>query len=446
MVSVLEKYCDCRAPGATPLVQPVPSKHWRTSRQWHPAVVALAVLGAAVAGARAAGEDAKASEEDPMTPKTVRRVAPPWDMAVLARPPQVHAAPGFEAEGMRSLFYEGLPYKGKPTRIFAWYGAPKRPAGEKMPAMVLVHGGGGTAFDDWVRLWTGRGYAALSMDTCGCTAGGTHGQRPRHDFGGPPGWGGFDQTADPAADQWMYHAVADTILAVSLIGSFDEVDRDRIGLTGISWGGIVVCIAAGVDPRPKFVAPVYGCGFLDEPESLAAGFAAGQPEAAAKWLGLWDPRHYLARAKMPMLWVSGTNDFAFPLPALKKSYRTAPGERVLSVRAPMDHGQEQGAAPEEIRAMADHLLRGGPPLARVTGQGLDGRAAWATFRAGRPVVKARLEYTCDAGPWQPRKWQSVPADLAAGKVAAALPQGATAWFFTLTDDAGLVVSTEHAAR
>lgn len=29
--------------------------------------------------------------------------------------------------------------------------------------MVLVHGGGGTAFADWVKLWTARGYAAISM-------------------------------------------------------------------------------------------------------------------------------------------------------------------------------------------------------------------------------------------------------------------------------------------
>ena len=33
--------------------------------------------------------------------------------------------------------------------------------------MVLVHGGGGTAFAEWVKAWTSRGYAAIAMDTCG---------------------------------------------------------------------------------------------------------------------------------------------------------------------------------------------------------------------------------------------------------------------------------------
>lgn len=32
--------------------------------------------------------------------------------------------------------------------------------------MVLVHGGEGTAFAKWVRLWNERGYAAIAMDTC----------------------------------------------------------------------------------------------------------------------------------------------------------------------------------------------------------------------------------------------------------------------------------------
>ena len=56
--------------------------------------------------------------------------------------------------------------------------------------MVLVHGGGGTAEAEWVRIWNARGYAAISMDTCGCVPGGEPGVRPRHEFGGSPGTGG----------------------------------------------------------------------------------------------------------------------------------------------------------------------------------------------------------------------------------------------------------------
>src|SRR6267142_891688 len=75
-----------------------------------------------------------------------------WDLPALSRTPSVFPASGFEAPGVRALFYEGPPWKGKPTRVFAWYGAPALKHSEKAPAMVLVHGGGGTAFDEWVRL------------------------------------------------------------------------------------------------------------------------------------------------------------------------------------------------------------------------------------------------------------------------------------------------------
>ena len=374
---------------------------------------------------------------------SAEQAAATWDLKALSKPPREYPAPGFSAPGVRGLFYDGLPWKGKPTRVFAWYAAPEHKAGEKVPAMILVHGGGGTAFDDWVRLWVKRGYAAISMDTCGCTAGGEHNKRPRHEMGGPPGWGGFDQLADPIADQWMYHAVADCILATSLVSSYPEVDAERIGLTGISWGGILTCVVAGVDTRLKFAAPVYGCGYLGN----NAGWGKGRgPEGSQeRWLDLWDPSRYLPAARMPMLWIVGTNDFAFPLPSVQKSYRLAPGPRALSIRVRMPHGQGQGAAPEEIAALADHLFKGGPPPAKVTGQGADGKAAWVTFTSARPVVKAELNYTCDKGAWKDRKWETAAADLdaAAGKAKATVPDGATQYYFNLIDERGLIVSSEH---
>lgn len=373
-----------------------------------------------------------------------------WDVGALSKPPREYPAPGFSAQDVRALFYDGLPWKGKPTRVFAWYAAPERKAGEKVPAMVLVHGGGGTAFDEWVRLWTKRGYAAISMDTCGCTPGGQHNKRPRHEMGGPPGWGGFDQMSDPVQDQWMYHAVADCILATSLVSSYPEVDADRVALTGISWGGILTCIVAGVDARLKMAAPVYGCGYLGD--NAGWGKGRGPEESRERWLELWDPSHYLAAARMPMLWIVGTNDFAFPLPSVQKSYRLAPGPRTLSIRVRMVHGQGQGAAPEEIAAMADSLFKDGQPLAKITGQGVDGKYAWVAFASARLIAKAELNYTCDKGAWKDRKWETAAAGgfhvlaAAAGEVKAAVPDGATQYYFNLIDERGLIVSTEHVTR
>ena len=372
--------------------------------------------------------------------------ASPWDVEALSAPPKVYDAPEHATDGVKAVFYEGLPCNGKPTRVFAYYAVPDLPKGEKAPAMVLVHGGGGSAFPNWVRLWTGRGYAAIAMDTCGCVSGGGHGKRPRHARGGPPGWGGFDQIDQPVHDQWTYHAVADVILAHSLIRSLPGVDPDRTGLTGISWGGYLTCIVAGVDHRFKFAAPVYGCGFLGDNSTWLGRFRQMGPEKAERWLGLWDPSRYLPTARMPMLWVAGTNDFAYPMDSLQKSYRRPKGPRWLAIRPRMPHGHGgPGEKPEEIRAMADSFLRDGKPLLRITDRGRDGRRAWAAFESPVPVVKAVLHYTCEVGTWKERKWQEAPAalDAAAGKVSADLPEATTVYYVNLTDDRGLVVSSEH---
>ena len=367
-----------------------------------------------------------------------------WDMAALSETPRVWADPNRSVEGVEAIFYEGLRWKGEATRVFVYYGVPEIAEGQKVPAMVLVHGGGGSAFISWVKLWVERGYAAIAMDTCGCISSGGYRDHPRHERGGPPGWGGFDQLDWPVEDQWTYHAVADVILAHSLIRSMPEVDAERTGVTGISWGGYLTCIVAGVDDRFKFAAPVYGCGFLGD-NSTWLGTFENLGEAKAKlWLEQWDPSGYLPEAKMPMLWVTGTNDFAYPMDSLQKSYRRPQSARTLCLRVRMAHAHGgPGENPGEIRAMADAILKDGRPLARITSTGRRGCDLWVTFTSEVPIVKAELNYTTDTGKWQERDWQTIPATLEPGKASAILPEGVTVYYLNLIDEQNLVVSSEH---
>jgi hypothetical protein len=284
------------------------------------------------------------------------------------------------------------------------------------------------------------------MDTCGSMNGGGYRNHPRHENGGPPGWGGFDQVDQPVTDQWTYHAVADAILAHSLIRSFPNVDPDRTGITGISWGGYLTCIVAGVDHRFKFAAPVYGCGFLGDNSTWLGEFKKMGPEKAAKWLKLWDPSVYLPMATVPMLWVDGSNDFAYPMDSLQKSYRLPASPRTLCIRVRMPHGHGgPGENPKEIHAMAESLFRNGVPLARVTKSGRDGSNAWACFDSKSPIVKAELNYTTGTNTWKERLWQTVPAslDTGAGKASAELPKDVSVYYFNLVDERNLVVSSEH---
>ncbi len=379
-----------------------------------------------------------------------------FDLESLNRVPEVFSAGDLQAEGVKTFFYEGPAYKGKPTRVFAYYGVPDSAqnsggsVGGKFPAMVLIHGGGGTAFDRWVKLWNSRGYAAIAMDLCGCVPVGTYGKWQRHELGGPPGWdASFQQLDDPIQDQWTWHAVSAAALAHSLIRSYPEVDAERTGVTGISWGGYLTSIVAGVDSRFKLAAPVYGCGFLGENSAWLPAFEKlGQPKADL-WLSQWDPSRYLPNAKMPILWVNGTNDFAYPMDSWKKSYQLPKSAQTLCLRIRMPHGHgAAGENPEEIHVFANSILNGTKPLPTITKQGQNDTEAWAVYHSDVPLEKAELCFTKDGGKWQDRKWEALPAtiDASAGRVSASIPADAKVFYLNLFDDRQCVVSTVHSER
>lgn len=373
-----------------------------------------------------------------------------FDLSTLEKPPTVYPTDVAPADGVQAIFYEGAAFQGKPTRVFAYYGLPQVPAGEKVPAMVLIHGGGGTAFDRWVKVWTARGYAAIAMDTCGCVPVGSYGKWQRHEQGGPPGWdASFSQLDAPVEDQWTYHAVQAVVRGHSLLRSLPGVDAERVGVTGISWGGYLTSIVSGVDNRFQMAVPVYGCGFLGENSAWLGAFEKLGPEKSQRWLQQWDPSGYLPRARMPILWVNGTNDFAYPMDSWQKSYRLPTGNRTLCLRIRMPHGHgPAGENPDEIHHFANQHLKHSPALPRITGQGQSNDEVWATFESPVPILKGELSFTRDPGRWQDRKWEQIPAqvDIASGRITAPVPTDAKVYYLNLFDPRNCAVSTEHIER
>ena len=374
----------------------------------------------------------------------------PWDVSALKKASQSWEAATEEAD-VKAVWIAGPDWKGKPTRAFTYYGIPR--GARKSPGMVLLHGGGGTAFAEWVRMWNSRGFAAIAVDTVGTVpdkagANPWNPARKRHEYAGPAGWGDFANIDAPATDQWGYHAVAVSILAHSFLRAQPGVDAKRIGVTGISWGGYLTSIVASVDDRFRFGIPVYGCGFLNEDSAWLKDFAKLGPARAREWVRLWDPSSYLRLARRPMFWINGTNDFAYVMPSWQKSYRLPPGERLLSLQVRMKHSHPDGAKPEEIFAYAKSKLSGGPPLIKIEKQGTSTGEAWATYNGKNKPVKAELCFTRDTGRWQDRKWETVPANINRDirRVAASIPADARAYYLNLADERGLIVSSEHAEQ
>lgn len=406
-------------------------------------ISAVMVLCVAGLGRMARGEEIfKLPPPDPTAPI-------PWNLDELYKVPQTFPAPEFEKDapaGITPLFFKTEDYLGKETRAFAWVGIPEGDG--PFPAMVVVHGGGGTAFKEWVKIWMDRGYAAIAVDTAGHVELRPEGKSKGwqlHDHCGPRGWGDFLSADKPKEEQWFYHAEAAVIRAHSLLRSYPQVDTNRVGITGISWGGMLTCVAAGVDDRFKLAVPVYGCGFLGEDSFwLSQFFRSMGREKTMRWLSLWDPSRYVGRAKIPMLFVNGTNDKHYRPTSWQKTYRLVQGDVSLAYRVRMSHGHEAGWAPEEIYTFVDSIFKTGKPLPEITGQGRDGQNVWVSYKSDFPIEKAELNFTVDSGEWPKRFWQKidVPVDSSASRVEAIVPAEATAYYFNVYDSRDLIISSE----
>lgn len=370
-------------------------------------------------------------------PKSARHTGL-WDLAELKKTPT--AEWGARTGPVQEVYYQGEPFLGKPTRVFAYLGRPVEGKGP-LPAMVLVHGGGGKAFRDWAEHWAKCGYVALALDTAGC---GPNGPLPD----GGPGQDDaskFREFTDPdARDMWSYHAVAAVIRGHSLLASLPEVDRTRIGITGISWGGYLTCIVAGIDDRLKVAVPVYGCGFLGDNSAWRDGSLARlSPETRARWLSLFDPSQYLGGVRCPILFLNGTTDFAYPLDSYQKSYRLVPPAlRQVDVVVNLPHGHIWTFG--EVDQFVDSVLRADTPLPRLGKMKIQNDVATTSVTTHLQLKKAELHYTTDSGPWQKRNWATVPARLTDKLITARLPlQRPIVCFLSVTDERGLRASTEH---
>lgn len=376
----------------------------------------------------------------------------PWDVKALQKTPEFVVGDsqtlkeGDRAVLLSTIHYAGEPWLGKPTRIFAYYARPVDLPEKKIPAIVLVHGGGGTAFPQWARLWAARGYAALAMDLSGSGA-----DRKRLTDGGPDQdhESKFRRLKDGVKNSWSYHAVAAVIRGTSVLRAMPDVDPRRVAITGISWGGYLTTIAMSLDDRLKAAVPVYGCGFLHE-NSVWVPILNGLPEDERRiWVENFDPSRYLARCRIPVLWVNGTNDAAYPLDSYQKSYLATKSPPTLCVTVNMPHGHEAGWARHEIHLFVDGFFRTrelAQPLAAVGPPVVDDKTVRVGYSGPSAIQRAELHWTSDTDkPWPQRAWATARGevlglDLAQAELPAARP---LIFFLTLTDVRGAVVSTRH---
>ena len=374
--------------------------------------------------------------------------------------PRVLPAPDFDMSedtvwrGIKAITYDGADYLGKKTKVFAHVGYPEGKEGERVPAVVLVHGGGGHAYPEWIRRWCACGFAAIAMDTTGyvptearrCLFGNEeahNGDYTRTLYGSLAEDGytvGPDnsrmQDCDlPLADQWMYHAVVDTILAHNILLADDRIDPERIGISGISWGSVIASLAIGYDTRYAFAIPVYGSGHLDHlpAPKLPTVF---REEGVKR---LWSAHDRFGRISFPILWHCYLLDTAFTVGANSLSYLdTKAHGACFSISPDMEHSHECAWVRDIGYRFAERTVNGALPLIRPVREpsGFSDIAFPIEIPEDFSDVSAELWYLTEPIAYDEQSrmtatWQTAEATVLGDRVTADIPEGVTAYFLNL---------------
>jgi fermentation-respiration switch protein FrsA (DUF1100 family) len=112
--------------------------------------------------------------------------------------------------------------------------------GETRAGIVLCHGYTGVKdlyLPDNARVLNGAGYMVMTFEY--------------------KGWG---ESAGARSRLAPYSRVADVQAAITFLGTLPEVDANRLGIYGTSYGGATVVWVGAIDPRVKCIVSVVGIG------------------------------------------------------------------------------------------------------------------------------------------------------------------------------------------
>ena len=214
---------------------------------------------------------------------------------------------GFSLTPAEELTWEG----GGGTKVSGWLVKPANfAAGKKYPLVVLIHGGPQGAWNDaWSYRWNPQIFASAGYMVF---------------MPNPRGSTGFGQQfTDEISGDWAGKVYTDIMNGVAQVAARPEVDRERIGAAGGSYGGYMVnwILGHNDDPRVRFKALVSHAGVFNLvsmygvteelwfPEWEFKGTPWDNPELYARW----SPHLHARNFKTPTLVTHGELDYRVPI-------------------------------------------------------------------------------------------------------------------------------------
>jgi dienelactone hydrolase len=231
------------------------------------------------------------------------------------------------------VYYTSHDWHGKPVRIFGFYGHPLKP-GKRVPALLLVHGGGGYATLDRVLEAAANGYASLCIDLPGK---GLQRENKSRSTGPDMTVQQIFTVKPDVTDCYIYHAVLAQMRGITLLCNRPEVDANRIGLIGVSWGGATGLLTTSLDTRVKAFVDLYGSGYLWGGSTWHAYLERLPANEFKQWEDNYDASRYVADIHVPVIGVTGTNDNCYYLDRFMRTLGNIQPTPDLLLRPNLDH-------------------------------------------------------------------------------------------------------------
>lgn len=275
------------------------------------------------------------------------------DFKKLLERPRVPLNPAFDVIQTNSVIIEhGFIYSEKNERIPILIYKPA--TGMRLyPAVIFLHGTGGKKEDNRKFLYqlVKRGIMGISIDARfhgERIAGGAHGSR-EYVAAATAAWENKDRAHQ--THPFLFDTAFDLWRVTDYLTSRPDVDPNRIGMGGISMGGIETWLAASVDPRIRVIVldisiQSFQWSLVNDQWQGRAGTIRGTHLQAAKDLGdsavnkqnvkaVWDkllphitgefdcPSLLRLMAPRPLLVLGTENDPNCPLPGANIAYTSA---------------------------------------------------------------------------------------------------------------------------
>jgi hypothetical protein len=274
---------------------------------------------------------------------------------------------------------------GKPIRLVGILAYPE--GGKDLPAIMWGQGGMAPAGAYFPEVFAKKGYASLSITL-------------PMDHWTP--WGPFNVEQPANANLVRYAACH--MRGVTYLANRPEVNADKIGMGGSSYGGVYATLVTGADRRVKAGMTYFSGGYHNLGNQLPQVVGMKDAEAMDIFMKTGDGAFRLAKRQVPMMFGVAANDHWFQMPALIETYRHSDKGSRLGVLPHWAHG----FPPEYDQQLADwfdvHLMGTRKPYnqpSEPTVQVVDGKlvATWK-WDGDNAVKSAQLLVSFgDQKPW-----------------------------------------------